>query len=232
MENNTEVIFIGVAHQWHGKSKICSYEHIFDYIKRYNPDVIGVEIRSEDIGQDNDYLRISYPYEMIEVKDRFNNSAKVYGIDWLGEDIENKLYPRNYFKQCEFKVMQHKIDDQDEFKAIREVLCPLDKLLDESIMKSDLYQLNDGQTDKLCYVYYTQLRLLLRETSCEKYGSLWLQRDIRIANNIINVIKENRGKKILFLTGLAHRRISMDKVKEYFGDDLKMHESIKDYNVL
>lgn len=79
--------------------------------------------------------------------------------------------------------MQHKIEDQGEFKGIREVLCPLDKLLDESIMKSDLYQFNDGQTDKLCYVYYIQ------------------------------------------------RGISMNKVKEYFCDDLKMYESIKDYNV-
>lgn len=60
----TEVIILGVIHEIYK-------DDVLEFIEEYNPDVIGVEIRPEDINSSKEYLHISYPSEMIEIVYRF-----------------------------------------------------------------------------------------------------------------------------------------------------------------
>lgn len=225
----TEVIVIGVAHQWHGESKICSYEHIFNLIEDYNPDVIGVEIRQEDICMDDKYLLENYPYEMVEIKNKFKETAKIYGIDWLGHDAINKPLTKEYWKNCNVKIMEYNIETLDEFKLIRNVLDPLHKKINELIEQGNIFDINNKTLADLYEVYNIQKRELLKGTDCEEYGEFSFQRDRYIGKNIVDVIRENNGKKILIIVGLSHRNFCIKKIKRKFKDEVIIYDDIKEY---
>lgn len=70
----TELMILGTIHGMHKDNKYYSYDDVFSIIDSFRPDVIGVEIREEDILQPREYLEKYYPYEMIEAKFRYGDS--------------------------------------------------------------------------------------------------------------------------------------------------------------
>ena len=105
-KNKTEVMVLGTIHQFHKYNKSYSFEDVFSVIDNFRPDVIGVEIREEDISQPREYLSRNYPYEMIEAKFRYDKDHHIYGFDWLGKSIEGKLIPEKYFETLEVKILE------------------------------------------------------------------------------------------------------------------------------
>lgn len=65
------------------------------FIENYNPDIIGVEIRKEDIYITPSYLKSMYTFKMYQCKTKFFEK-KVVGSDWLGDDIAGKAILENY----------------------------------------------------------------------------------------------------------------------------------------
>lgn len=66
-----------------------SYDSLFLFIERYNPDIIGVEIRSEDLDSSTTYLRKNYPFEIYECFRKYPEKT-IVGFDWLGNDLEGR----------------------------------------------------------------------------------------------------------------------------------------------
>lgn len=87
----TEICVLGVIHSLHKNNKNYSYDDVFEAIESFEPDVIGIEIRQEDINENYNYLTKYYPYEMIQEKLKFEDKCKVYGFDWFSEESEGKL---------------------------------------------------------------------------------------------------------------------------------------------
>nr|MDA3867765.1 hypothetical protein [Salinivirgaceae bacterium] len=88
-EPKTEVTVCGTLHGYHKKNPNYSYEQLFTFIKNYDPDIIGLEIRPEDMGEVTTFLKNYYPHEMIEVINRFAGK-KLLGIDWWNKSVEGE----------------------------------------------------------------------------------------------------------------------------------------------
>ncbi len=71
----SKVLILGTIHGLHKKNDSYSYKDIFEIIDKFNSDVLGMEIRPEDIDQGREYLLKYYPYEMIEAKDRYSHRS-------------------------------------------------------------------------------------------------------------------------------------------------------------
>lgn len=62
--NSTEVLVLSTLHKGHLSNPNYSYDSISQIIQNFDPDVLGVEIRAEDVKLDKDYLSKFYPLEM------------------------------------------------------------------------------------------------------------------------------------------------------------------------
>jgi hypothetical protein len=129
-------------HQDHHAS---DFEDLFRLVENFEPNLVGVEIRPEDVGADEDYLRANYPHEMIELARRHGESA--FGFDWLGDDIA-------------------------------------------------------GRYQQLAHFY--------------------ARRDREIAERLNKVVRENPGRRIIFLTGADHRGFAEARLREALGSQIEI----------
>ena len=211
----TEVVFLGVVHEVYK-------EDVLEFIEKYNPDVIGVEIRTEDINESKEYLHISYPSEMIETVHKFSKHIKVYGFDWLGEDIKNKKLSREYWRNKSIKRLYRQFESDKGFEKERELLKIIEDKHEEFINKSNLKTCNSEISDIFMEIYYKQFFMILDKTPYEEYARFWHKRNEHINENIINIIKNNEGKRIIFVMGCAHRHHSIMATEEKLGNSINL----------
>ena len=57
LENKTEIIICSSIHGLHKSNENYTYKDLFNFIDSFKPDIIGVEIRQEDIDSSNSYLK-------------------------------------------------------------------------------------------------------------------------------------------------------------------------------
>ncbi|WP_404989171.1 hypothetical protein [Clostridium culturomicium] len=162
----TEVIILGVIHEIYK-------DDVLEFIEEYNPDVIGVEIRPEDINSSKEYLHISYPSEMIEIVYRFSKEIKVYGFDWLGEDMKNKKLSHEYWRNESIKRLYRQFESDKGFEKERELLKIIEEKEEEFIKKSNLKTYNSEIADIFVEIYYKQFFMILDKTPYEEYARFW-----------------------------------------------------------
>jgi hypothetical protein len=212
----------------HKSNPNYSYASLFTFIEEYEPDVIGVEIRSEDIDSSYRYLQRNYPFEMYECLSKYT-SKKVSGVDWLATDLEGKAIPENYWSEMSaIKQLQRKLQRDSAMIAKLSILDVIVEEKNRRILNASLYKLNDGSYDAINYIYYEQLRVLFHDTDYAALSDFYQQRDDRIAQNIIEIIKKNPGKRMLFLVGADHRDTSLKKVTEELENDIEYHRLTKE----
>lgn len=222
--NKTEVILCSTIHKAHTKNPNYSYNDLFSYIKRYNPDVIGVEIRENDIDSSTTYLKDLYPFEMYEAIHRFK-TKKVVGFDWLGDELEGKAVPKNYWSEISsIKKIQKKLNSDSIANKKLEPLNFISKKKNDLVLTATRKELNNGNYDALNEIYYQQMEYFLKDTDYNELALFYKNRDKKIASNIIRIITENPGKKIILLMGADHRSYSLNQIKSHFGDTLKIKD--------
>lgn len=218
--NKTEVMVLGTLHGFHKINKLYSFDDVFSIVENFKPDVIGVEIREEDMSQPREYLNKAYPYEMIEAKFKYADKCKLYGFDWLWEDIEGKLIPEKYFETLEVKILEKEFETSQEFKRIKALLDVIDNYRLEVFSNCKAQDCNNDKYDLISEIYYSQLESGLKDTRFEPMCKAYASRDSHIDNNMIKIINENKGKRIIFLTGLDHRHNALKSIKQYFNDEV------------
>ncbi len=205
INQSNQVEIIGVLHGFHKESVVCSYQHIFDFVQQYNPEVLCIEIRAEDLHKEDGYLERIYPFEMVELKRRYVDQIEVIGVDWLGTDIEGIEVPENYFKELPVKILEKRFESDVEMASERSLLQIIDGYRYQCISSRSLGEINDGKYDVLCRVYYKQLNQLLAHTTYSQMVTSYEIRDEKIAQNVSDVIAQNQGKRILIVVGLDHK---------------------------
>lgn len=219
-EQKTQVYICSSIHKAHTLNLNYTYENLFQYMDSINPDVIGVEIRNEDIDSSTTYLSGNYPFEMYEVIKKFR-TKKIVGIDWLGSDIENKSIPKNYWKEISsVKKVQAKLNQDSLISNQLSILKPIIEMKNKLILNASIVVLNDGKYDAINEIYYQQMELILKETVYVEIIDFYRKRDEKIVENIINSVKNNKGKKLFFLVGADHRVFALQKLSEYFSDEI------------
>lgn len=215
----TRIMILGTLHSIHKDNKYYNYNDIYSIIDKYNPDMIGLEIRKEDILQERKYLEKFYPYEMIETKFKYINKSKVFGFDWLGDSINDKLIPNDYFTNLEVKKLEKILNTSNDYYKEKTILDIIDEIKFPLVINHTAQECNNGKYDLLAEVQYTQLSILFKNTPFEKMSHFYKKRNEEISNNIIKTINNNMGKRIIVLTGLDHRIFIIKALKNYFNND-------------
>lgn len=222
-EIKNNVLIISTIHGAHKTNPNYSYEALFAFIEKYNPDIIGVEIRKEDTDSGVPYLRRNYPFEMYECLTKYR-TKKVMGFDWLGDDLAGKAIPQNYWQEkSPVKLLQQKLETDSILLQKLSVLDIVAEERNKLALHATLPELNDGRYDMLNRIYYTQLKHLLNHTAYKPLTDFYQKRDEQIAHNILAIIRNNKGKKMIFLMGADHRDYTFRKVSEEFGETIQLN---------
>ena len=223
--NKTEIMILGTLHGLHRNNEAYSFDDIFSIIEQFNPDAAGVEIRSEDIDQPKEYLSKYYPYEMIETKSRFGSRIPVHGFDWLGDEIKGRLIPDGYFQKHQVEILEAEFEaDTIPQKAYFEKLDHDRMLL---VTNKTAQECNDGRYDASGEDYYAQFAAAFAGTKYQLITDFYRKRDENIGRNIISIIEQNEGKKIIFLMGMDHRVFAIKNIRAKFGDGIRIAEMAK-----
>lgn len=222
----TEVHVISTIHAAHKTNKNYTYEDLFVFIDKLNPDVVGVEIRPEDKDSSSNFLKNMYPYEMYESLVRYKHK-KTYGIDWLGADVAGKQFTREYWENVSpIRKLQVKLGADSLMRQKLAVLKIVGDAKVKIALNADVYTLNNGTYDMLNEIYYAQMRESYKGEDYEQLATFYLNRDQEIAKNIIKVIEANMGKKIVFLVGADHRSFTLNAIQNKFGNSILMNPKL------
>jgi hypothetical protein len=222
-EKKSEVLIISTIHGTHRTNPNYSYDTLFKFIEKFNPDIIGVEIRAEDIDSSFVYLKKNYPFEMYECIRKYP-SKRISGFDWLGSDLEGKAIPDRYWKEISvIKKLQQEISKDSAILDKISILDIIQEVKDNLALNASLSELNDGRYDLINRIYYSQLKALLDATAYEALSDFYQQRDEHIARNILEIIKNNEGKRMIFLMGADHRDYTLKKVADEMGNQILLN---------
>lgn len=214
----TDVLVLSAIHSNHELNKNYSYDDLFATITKYDPEVIGIEIRPEDMEQGNKYLDPFYPAEMMMVKDSF--PAKVVGLDFYREQTRGKLLAVDMFKDSAHEMgrivdLQRKMSaDSDLIKRQEEIGLPA--LQNEQLRMANNYsaaEMISGEYDSITSRYYVLLDSVLTGTAYEDWERFNTNRDVQIRKNALEIVANNKGKKILILVGANHRYRLVDSLR-------------------
>lgn len=200
----SKVYIIPTLHGLHNVNKNYSYDSLRKIVTDLNPEIIAVEIRPEDTDQDTNYLGKNYPLEMRMMKYWFPGT-KVVGFDWLGSDIEGRQIPSNYWKEISsIKKFERELHDDSTFNK---KISVCDTFSNErlSLLKTlslpDLLSSNDSL---LTTQYYQCLGEMLNGSVHERVLIFYDLRNEKMLNNINEITREYKNKRIVILTGDDH----------------------------
>lgn len=221
----TEVQVLSTIHKHHLTNPKYPYSKVTQLIKKFDPDLIGVEIRPEDIMADSVYLAQFYPLEMRQVLKDFP-PEKIIGFDWYGEEMRGKRMPADVFKneQTELGQIKKLEREMNQDTSLAPKLLPLAELSKkqvEIVKTHSPAELNNGEYDNITATFYTILNAALTGTEYEKYAAFNRQRDIEISGNIVKLVEENPGKRIIFLLGANHHGPAVTALQKRFGNHIK-----------
>jgi len=213
----TVILAIASLHKLHIDHSYFDYERLFQIIDRFQPDYVGMEIRPEDIGTDEDYLRHNYPFEMIELSKRYGN-GQCFGFDWLGEDIAGQPIPVNYWKEISVqKKLERSIAEDPEFQETPLLDSFIDQQMD-IIKNATPVSLIDGRYGAVTKQYYQAMNDLLHSTKYEPLSQFREKRDQEIGQHMVNFIREHPGSRIALVMGANHHVFALETLSREFAD--------------
>ncbi len=222
----TEVTICSTIHGAHQSNPNYTYKDLFAFIDSCNPDIIGVEIRNEDRDCTQVYLSRSYPFEMRELLLQFAHKP-IYGFDWLGTEIEGKVIPKNYFKEMKVKKLSQKLQTDLAMLALMHNIDSLASLKNSMVLNASVMELNGERFDALNSTYYQELERVFKGTPYQHLSDFYRMRDEQISRNIIDIIKANPKKRLLFIMGGDHRSYTLTRLNEEFGEVILLNQVFK-----
>jgi len=199
-----ELYLIPTLHRLHLVNEQYNYDTLRQLIARINPDVIAVEIRTEDLDQDSAYLRRNYPYEMWMARYWFPDKT-IAGFDWLGSDIAGKLIPENYWQEAApVKKLQQALSKDSVYNSRSQACDTFQKERLALLQSLPLFQLIHSSDSLLTSAYYACLREQLKGSTYEALLDFYETRDAHILANIQALQSRYPNKTILVLTGDDH----------------------------
>jgi hypothetical protein len=200
----TKLYLIPSLHGLHGVNKNYSYDSLKQNIAKLNPDIIAVEIRSEDIDADTIYLKRSYPFEMWMMRYWFPKT-KIFGFDWLGDDIEGSPIPKNFWKEKSLiKKLERQLAQDSTLAKLCAVCDSIGMKRYEILKDKSLKEIIESNDSQLCNQFYNCYSDLLKDSNYEFIPYFNNERNFRILLNIKAIITKLEGKTIVVITGDDH----------------------------
>ncbi len=223
-----EVVLCGTVHGFHRNNPNYSYSDLFNLIEVTNPDIIGVEIRPEDLEGSDSVLNSFYPYEMTEVTRRFSD-VKVVGIDWWSESTVGKTASNELIENLhQRKLEKHLESDSVIMEGMPAILDSLNRVKMQIAADSSLSSIMHGCYDSLNQRYYKELGLFLNETPYSGLHDDYMMRHHKIGDNMVNIVNRHPGKRIVFLTGADHQVFAKKRLLEKCGDRIILNPTVRE----
>ena len=214
----TTILAIASMHNFHVDHPHFDYERLFQVIENFQPDHVGVEIRPEDIGADENHLKRNYPFEMIELSKRYGNE-RCFGFDWLGEDIAGQPIPDNYWKEISAqKKLERELGDDPDFQETP-LLDDLYHQQMDILKNATPASLIDGRYGIVTKQYYQAANDLLRGTKYEVISQFREKRDQEIGQHMVNFIREHTGTRIALVMGANHHVFALETLVNHFDNN-------------
>ena len=212
-QTKTEVLVIGTIHNGHDNNPNYSDQDILNILGTYNPDVICVEIPPSYFRKQS-YLREM----MIASIYGFDNNKKVYPIDWWETLSDARAERSKYIKTDDYKTKSQQADSLVKSNRIMQTFVEKYGTMD-SIWKNNQmgYEFFNGKdyNDYIREMYTISIRVY-GDGCMNFYSEL---RNAKMMELINTAIAENKGKRIMILTGAEH--------KYYFDIALSKQEEVQ-----
>ncbi len=193
---HSQVLVVGTIHQRHSINENYCYEHILYILETFDPDVICVEIRPEEF-REKLYLKemvLATIYGLERGKD-------VYPIDWWTEG-NSQEERKKYMETAEYSEKNKQLEDlTDKNDIIRSFKRKFGEWNDFSRIQD--YSFFNGKE-------YNDFKNEAYAISVHVYGDhcmngFWQTRNLNMFIRIKKVIEENKGKRVIVLTGADHK---------------------------
>ena len=218
-EAPTPVMVVATMHGLHEDHQGFDFEDLFRLVRDFEPDLVGVEIRPEDMGAEEEYLRANYPYEMVELAVLYADSA--FGFDWLGDDIAGRRVPAGHWQGSPIKLLEQELAKDGAFAETdeEEAIAAAQK---ELLVDATAELLNDGRYDRLVERSYRLTAEKLHGTRYQPVTDFYARRDLEIGQRLIDIVRDNAGRRIIVLTGADHRGFAEARLRETLGSQLEI----------
>lgn len=209
----TKVVLIPTIHGLHRTNHQYNFDSLKTIVKKINPDVIAVEIRSIEVGADTNYLKKNYPYEMWMMPYWFPE-ATIEGFDWLGDELEGKPIPERYWQeQSKIKKLEQQLDKDTVYGKKFEDCLGYTKERLEILSKSSLKQILSSNDAFFVMKYYNCMKQQLSGSIYEQLPNFYNQRNNEMKSRLESLIQKHQDKKIVVLTGDDHYPYLLEYLK-------------------
>ncbi len=218
------LMVVATMHGAHADNPRYSYDDLYALVDRFEPDLVAVEIRAEDMARGDAYLSRNYPLEMRQLAARHAGHAA--GIDWLGEELEGRPVPPDYWReQSEIKRLERQLAQETELKSPAMDAAGARQL---AILESaTAATLNDGGYDRASADYYAAFARMVDGTAYQRLSDFYAERDRRIADNAGRLVAEMLSRdrqpgRAVFVVGADHRGPLAAALKRRFGNAIEL----------
>ena len=202
------VMVIPSVHRLLNTNPNYSYTKLYDLVAAFHPDIVGIEIRQEDLGRPEPYLQSNYPREMIDLFHRYRD--RVFGFDWLGDELsgircrmtggQDKAASSNSNAPGP-RRRRHRTAGWSSSRMISK-RSPIAATPLESTASPEA--LANGPYDEITADYYKTVAALTRDTPYALLPTWYASRDRHLADNVTAQIRLHPGCRIAIVTGADH----------------------------
>lgn len=202
--SQTHIYLIPTIHGLHKTNQQYNYDSLRNIISKLNPDVIAVEIRSEDMNKDSNYLKKNYPFEMWMMSLWFP-SVKIEGFDWLGKDLEGNIIPEDYWvRQSSIRKLQNQLNADSSFTS---KIWHCNSFTGERMIilkESSLQSILTSNDAALTLKYYQCLKNAFENSPYLALTDFYNERNTKMQENLHQLFNKHDGKRLVILTGDDH----------------------------
>ncbi len=202
------MLVIPSIHKLLAANPLYDYARLYALVAAFTPDLVGVEIRQEDLERPETYLKHNYPQEMIVLEGLYQD--RVFGFDWLGDELKGRAVPddwwtrQSHIKQLERTCSAASPATSPVAAALNARIAELSRQQENLLQTASAASLSEGPYDAVTTEYYRLVAQMTRGTPCEEVSRWYARRDHEIAANIAAAVLQHPGRRIAIVTGADH----------------------------
>ena len=213
------VVVVPSMHRFHDKHPTYDFDRLYRCVRSKRPDLVGVELRPEDIAATDDYLAKSYPPEMIALRNE--HRQHIVGFDWLGSELAGRPIPATWWKEQSVVKKLEREMAADPAMASKED-DGLSTAQGELLKTTTPALLADGRYDRLVRARRDILKRQAGDGPYAPVVKFTADRERKIGDNIAAAVRANRGRTIVLVMGADHHGFAVERLRAEFGNSIRL----------